>query len=99
MVAHHKPRVLVVEDDPDTLVILRINLTAAGIEPMLASVEHRGRDDSGTVSPAAASGGGLRGQETFWSAGGGGCGERRSFPGFLARKWRCDRFACGCDEG
>ncbi len=37
MVAHHKPRVLIAEDDPDTLVILRINLTAAGIEPMLAS--------------------------------------------------------------
>jgi DNA-binding response OmpR family regulator len=35
MVAH-KPRVLIAEDDPDTLVILRINLTAAGIEPMLA---------------------------------------------------------------
>jgi two-component system, OmpR family, response regulator MprA len=32
----HKPRVLIAEDDPDTLVILRINLTAAGIEPMLA---------------------------------------------------------------
>jgi DNA-binding response OmpR family regulator len=36
MVAHHRPRVLIVEDDPDTLVILRINLTAAGVEPMLA---------------------------------------------------------------
>jgi two-component system response regulator MprA len=36
MVVHHKPRVLIAEDDPDTLVILRINLTAAGIEPMLA---------------------------------------------------------------
>jgi DNA-binding response OmpR family regulator len=35
MVAH-KPRVLIAEDDPDTLVILRINLTAAGMEPMLA---------------------------------------------------------------
>ena len=32
----YKPRVLIVEDDPDTLVILRINLTAAGIEPVLA---------------------------------------------------------------
>jgi DNA-binding response OmpR family regulator len=31
-----KPRVLIAEDDPDTLVILRINLTAAGIETMLA---------------------------------------------------------------
>ena len=36
MVALHKPRVLIAEDDPDTLVILRINLNAAGIEPMLA---------------------------------------------------------------
>jgi DNA-binding response OmpR family regulator len=36
MVPHHRPRVLIVEDDPDTLVILRINLTAAGVEPMLA---------------------------------------------------------------
>ena len=36
-VPHHRPRVLIVEDDPDTLVILRINLTAAGVEPMLAS--------------------------------------------------------------
>ena len=31
-----KPRVLIAEDDPDTLVILRINLTAAGMETMLA---------------------------------------------------------------
>lgn len=31
-----KPRVLIAEDDPDTLVILRINLSAAGIEPILA---------------------------------------------------------------
>lgn len=31
------PRVLIVEDDPDTLVILRVNLNAAGIEPILAS--------------------------------------------------------------
>jgi DNA-binding response OmpR family regulator len=36
MVPHHRPRVLIVEDDPDTLVILRINLNAAGVEPMLA---------------------------------------------------------------
>jgi two-component system response regulator MprA len=36
MVAHHKPRVLIAEDDPDTLVILRVNLNAAGFEPMLA---------------------------------------------------------------
>jgi DNA-binding response OmpR family regulator len=32
----HVPRVLIVEDDPDTLVILRINLHAAGMEPILA---------------------------------------------------------------
>jgi DNA-binding response OmpR family regulator len=31
-----KPRVLIAEDDPDTLVILRVNLKAAGIEPILA---------------------------------------------------------------
>jgi two-component system, OmpR family, KDP operon response regulator KdpE len=31
------PRVLIVEDDPDTLVIMRVNLHAAGIEPILAS--------------------------------------------------------------
>lgn len=31
------PRVLIVEDDPDTLVIMRVNLRAAGIEPILAS--------------------------------------------------------------
>jgi len=31
------PRVLIVEDDPDTLVILRVNLQHAGIEPILAS--------------------------------------------------------------
>jgi DNA-binding response OmpR family regulator len=36
MVAHHRPRVLIAEDDPDTLVILRVNLNAAGMEPMLA---------------------------------------------------------------
>jgi DNA-binding response OmpR family regulator len=30
------PRVLIVEDDPDTLVILRVNLQHAGIEPILA---------------------------------------------------------------
>ena len=36
MVAHHRPRVLIAEDDPDTLVILRVNLNAAGIEPMVA---------------------------------------------------------------
>lgn len=32
----HRPRVLIVEDDPDTLVILRVNLNASGIEPILA---------------------------------------------------------------
>jgi DNA-binding response OmpR family regulator len=32
-----KPRVLIAEDDPDTLVILRVNLNAAGMEPILAS--------------------------------------------------------------
>ena len=32
------PRVLIVEDDPDTLVIMRVNLRAAGIEPILASL-------------------------------------------------------------
>ena len=31
-----RPRVLVVEDDPDLLVVLRVNLTAAGLEPILA---------------------------------------------------------------
>lgn len=31
-----RPRVLVVEDDPDLLVILRVNLTSAGLEPILA---------------------------------------------------------------
>jgi DNA-binding response OmpR family regulator len=30
-------RVLIVEDDPDTLVILRVNLQHAGIEPLLAA--------------------------------------------------------------
>jgi DNA-binding response OmpR family regulator len=37
MVMHHRPRVLIAEDDPDTLVIIRVNLNAAGIEPILAS--------------------------------------------------------------
>jgi DNA-binding response OmpR family regulator len=36
----YKPRVLIAEDDPDTLVILRINLTAAGIETVLAGDGH-----------------------------------------------------------
>jgi DNA-binding response OmpR family regulator len=30
------PRVLIVEDDPDLLVVLRVNLTAAGLDPILA---------------------------------------------------------------
>lgn len=32
-----RPRVLVVEDDPDLLVVLRVNLESAGLEPILAS--------------------------------------------------------------
>jgi DNA-binding response OmpR family regulator len=31
-----KPRVLIVEDDPDLLVVLRVNLTVMGVEPILA---------------------------------------------------------------
>lgn len=31
-----RPRVLIVEDDPDLLVVLRVNLASAGIEPILA---------------------------------------------------------------
>jgi len=31
-----RPRVLIVEDDPDLLVVLRVNLTAMGVEPILA---------------------------------------------------------------
>jgi two-component system, OmpR family, response regulator len=31
-----KPRILIVEDDPDLLVVLRVNLTAIGVEPILA---------------------------------------------------------------
>lgn len=31
-----RPRVLIVEDDPDLLVVLRVNLVSAGIEPILA---------------------------------------------------------------
>jgi DNA-binding response OmpR family regulator len=31
-----RPRVLVVEDDPDLLVVLRVNLSAAGFDPILA---------------------------------------------------------------
>jgi two-component system, OmpR family, KDP operon response regulator KdpE len=37
MMAVGGPRVLVVEDDPDLLVILRVNLSGAGLEPILAS--------------------------------------------------------------
>lgn len=33
---HLRPRVLIVEDDPDLLVVLRVNLVSAGIEPILA---------------------------------------------------------------
>jgi two-component system response regulator PrrA len=32
-----RPRVLIVEDDPDLLVVLRVNLEGAGLETMLAS--------------------------------------------------------------
>ncbi|HTG47718.1 MAG TPA: response regulator [Actinomycetota bacterium] len=31
-----RPRVLIVEDDPDLLVVLRVNLTAVGLDPILA---------------------------------------------------------------
>jgi DNA-binding response OmpR family regulator len=31
-----RPRVLIVEDDPDLLVVLRVNLTSVGIEAILA---------------------------------------------------------------
>ncbi len=37
MMSVGRPRVLVVEDDPDLLVILRVNLSGAGLEPILAS--------------------------------------------------------------
>jgi DNA-binding response OmpR family regulator len=53
MVALHKPRVLIAEDDPDTLVILRINLTAVGIEPMLASDGRTALERIETESPDA----------------------------------------------
>ena len=33
---YSKPRVLIVEDDPDLLVVLRVNLVSAGLEPILA---------------------------------------------------------------
>jgi len=32
-----RPRVLVVEDDPDLLVVFRVNLVSAGLEPILAA--------------------------------------------------------------
>jgi two-component system response regulator MprA len=53
MVAHHKPRVLIAEDDPDTLVILRVNLNAAGIEPMLAGDGHTALERIEAESPDA----------------------------------------------
>ena len=49
----HKPRVLIAEDDPDTLVILRINLTAAGIEPMLAGDGYTALERIDAESPDA----------------------------------------------
>ena len=48
-----KPRVLIAEDDPDTLVILRINLNAAGIEPMLAGDGHTALERIEAESPDA----------------------------------------------
>ena len=32
-----RPRILIVEDDPDLLVVLRVNLASAGLEPILAA--------------------------------------------------------------
>jgi DNA-binding response OmpR family regulator len=32
-----RPRILIVEDDPDLLVVLRVNLSSAGFEPILAA--------------------------------------------------------------
>jgi DNA-binding response OmpR family regulator len=52
MVAH-RPRVLIAEDDPDTLVILRVNLNAAGIEPMLAGDGHTALERIQAESPDA----------------------------------------------
>ena len=34
--AHVPPRILIVEDDPDLLVVLRVNIASAGMEPILA---------------------------------------------------------------
>jgi two-component system response regulator MprA len=53
MVAHHKPRVLIAEDDPDTLVILRVNLQAAGMEPMLAGDGYTALERIESESPDA----------------------------------------------
>jgi len=53
MTGYHKPRVLIAEDDPDTLVILRINLTAAGIEPMLAGDGYTALERIDAESPDA----------------------------------------------
>src|SRR3954466_1918789 len=52
MVAH-RPRVLIAEDDPDTLVILRVNLSGAGIEPMLAGDGHTALERIQAESPDA----------------------------------------------
>ena len=48
-----KPRVLIAEDDPDTLVILRVNLNAAGFEPMLAGDGHTALERIETEAPDA----------------------------------------------
>jgi two-component system response regulator MprA len=53
MVTHHKPRVLIAEDDPDTLVILRVNLNAAGMEPMLAGDGYTALERIESESPDA----------------------------------------------
>ena len=47
------PRILIAEDDPDTLVILRVNLNAAGLEPMLAGDGHTALERIETESPDA----------------------------------------------
>ncbi len=53
MMTPHRPRVLIAEDDPDTLVILRVNLNAAGIEPMLAGDGHTALERIRSESPDA----------------------------------------------
>jgi DNA-binding response OmpR family regulator len=53
MVTHHTPRVLIAEDDPDTLVILRVNLNAAGFEPMLAGDGHTALERIESEAPDA----------------------------------------------